>query len=332
MSAGAVTAETVGSAQPHAAPVRRRRWLAAALFGGALAFMLAGWWLLIDAGRSVPVREATIGGLHMTMVEARWILDQMDHGENFQKPAAMMPDMPEWGSQRVTLSLSLDNRSPQSRVFRGEEFTLTPEIGEPVPPIGAQVGRAVLQPGQTLNTALHFDFDARSPHGKLRVVWHRDGESVYLPIPEPAEHVHLLPRGDAGALPGDARLLLPIGKPARGKQLYDQVYGCVACHGDIAVPGSNNVGPHLAAIGTRAASRVAGMPAAQYIYQSILEPNADIAPECKGGMPCEQPSAMPEYGSLVSLEDIADLVTYLLDQQLASGRAPAAGTELEGKP
>ncbi len=331
MSAGTATVGHASDTPPRDDLGRRRTWIAALAFGGAVAVMLAGWLLLFDAGTKVPVREATVGGLHMKMVDARWILDQMDHGENFQKPATMMPDMPEWGSQRVSLALSLENRTEQSRIFRGEEFTLQPDIGDAAPPVGAQVGRAVLQPGQTLNTALYFDFDARNPHGKLRVVWERDGESVYLPIPEPAEHVHLLPRGDAGALPGDARLLLPIGKPARGKQLYDAVFGCVACHGDIETPGTNNVGPHLAGIGASAASRVEGLPAAQYIYQSILEPNAFIAPDCKHGLPCEQPSAMPEYGTLVSLENVADLVTYLLEQQTVSGEPEQAAEEPEGQ-
>jgi len=292
---------------------RRPTRAALGLFCFVALAAAAGWALLIEAGRTLPVREAMVQKLYLRLVEARWIVDQMDHGENFQKPGSMMPGMPARGSQRVTLSVSLENRSPGVKVFRGEEFLLEPEIGDAVAPVAAQVGHAVLRAGQTLNTVLHFDFDTRRPHGKLRVVWRRDGEAIYLPIPAPVEHQHLLPRGDASALPGDARLLLPIGKPERGRQLFEQVYGCIACHGDPSIPGSNNVGPHLAGLSTRAATRIEGVSALQYIYQSILEPNAFIAPECRDHQPCEQPSAMPEYGNLLSLEDVADLVTYLFE-------------------
>lgn len=302
------------------APQTSSRTRTATIIFGLVALAAAGGWaLLIDAGRRMPVRKATVDGIEMRLLDARWVLDQMDHGDKFQKPASMMPGMPAFGNQRVTLSLQVTNRSDQSRVFRGEEFQLVPEIGESLPPIGAQVGRADLLPGQTLNTALHFDLDTRKPHGRLRAVWRHDEKAIYLPIPEPSEHAHLLPRGQSTPLPGDARLLLPIGKPENGKQLYEQVYGCIACHGAIETSGTNNVGPHLAAIGLSARERIEGTSAAQYIYDSILEPNAFIAPACRDDLPCEQPSAMPEYGSLVSLQDVADLVTYLLREQTLAG-------------
>lgn len=276
---------------------------------------LAGWMLVFRATQRIPVEEATLGGLYLQMDEARWILDQMDHGENFQKPSTMMPDMPEWGKQRVTLDLTFENRSNRTQTYDGREFHLVPELGDEVPPIGAQTGRAELGPGQTFNTAIHFDFDTTLPHGKLRVEWRRDGESVALPIPEPAEHYHLRPRGGEVTLPPNADLLLPIGRPDRGKQLFDGVYGCVACHGNPKTPGTNNVGPHLAAIGDEAADRIEGMPPAQYIYESIIEPGAFIAPECKEGRPCSEPTAMPEYASLMDLQDIADILVYLLEQK-----------------
>jgi len=284
----------------------------------ALGLALAGWVLVFKAGQRIPVREATIEGLHLRMAEARWILDQIDHGENFQKPSVMMPDMPEWGNQRVTLDLSFENRSDRPQMYAGEEFFLVPEIGEEVPPIGAQIGQARIEPKQRLNTAVHFDFDTTRPHGKLRVEWRRGGHSVFLPVPEPAEHYHLRPRGGEVALPGDVRLLLPIGIAARGEGLYRNLLGCVACHGDPGLAGSNNVGPHLGGMAATAATRVEGIPAAQYIYDSIRDPNLFIAPDCKNG-PCTAPSAMPEYASLMTLQDFADVVVYLME----SGSAPS---------
>lgn len=283
------------------------------VFLGVLAFAAVGWGLVIQAGRKIPVKEATLDGLNVRLDQARWILDQMDHGENFQKPSVMMPDMPVWGQQRVTLDLAFRNRAAETRVYDGLEFFLVPELGEAVPPIGAQLGMAKLAPGQSLNTAIHFDFDTTVPHGKLRVEWRRGEQSAFFPIPEPAEHYHLRPRGGEVALPPDARLLMPIAKAERGKVLYDAVYGCVACHGDPGVPESNNVGPHLAGIGAAAAGRIEGKAADQYLYESIIDPGAFIAPECKGGVPCSEPTAMPEYASLVNLQDAADLLGYLME-------------------
>lgn len=282
------------------------------LFAVVVGLAAAGWALVLREARRIPVEQATISGLHLELQEARWVLDQMDHGENFQKPSTMMPDMPEWGKQRVTLDLAFHNRSEDTQIFDGSEFYLVPEVGDEVPPMGAQVGRARIGPGQALNTAIHFDFDTTQPHGKLRVEWRRGDDSVFLPIPEPAEHYHLRPRGGEVALPPRAQLVLPLGKADRGRELYDSKYGCGACHGDPDVPGSNNIGPHLAGLASVAGSRIEGMDGAQYVYESILEPSAFIAPECKNG-PCRAPTAMPEYASLVTVQDLADLLVFLME-------------------
>ena len=281
------------------------------VFLGAVVLAAAGWFLLIQATRRLPVQEATIEGLHVRLDDARWVLDQMDHGENFKQPAAMMPDMPQLGEQRVTMYMALENRTKELQEYRGEEFILVPEIGEELPPYGAVIGQASLEPGQTINTAIHFDIETGKPHGRLLVEWRHEGKTAYFPVPEPAEHFHLRPRGGTD-LPPDARLLLPIGKAARGERLYAGTYGCAACHGDPAVPDSNNIGPHLGGIGTAAGDRIKDLRAEQYIYDSIIDPGAFIAPDCKGGLPCEAPSSMPEYSSLVTVQDAADLLAYLL--------------------
>ncbi len=283
------------------------------VFVGALVLALAGTTLVLRQGQRIPTDGGTVDGLHMELVQARWILDQMDHGENFQKPSVMMPDMPDWGSQRVTLDLALENRSAVAQSFDGGEFVLVPQFGEEVPPMGANVGRADLQPGQSFNTALHFDFDTRVPHGRLQVEWRRHGQAIYLPIPAPAEHYHLRPKGGELSLPPDVRVLLPLGKADRGERLYAGI-GCGACHGDLSTVGSNNVGPHLSGIATAGNDRIEGVPAAQYIYESIIAPNDHIAPECRDGLPCSNPTAMPEYASLMTPRDVADLVTFLMEQ------------------
>lgn len=105
---------------------------------------------------------------------------------------------------------------------------------------------------------------------------------------------------------------LPTGDAANGPALY-QSLGCVGCHGDPGVSGSNAVGPWLGNIGNDAADRVAGMPAEQYIYESILDPGAFIAQDCPTG-PCTEPSAMAalNLGSRMTEQQMADLIAYYL--------------------
>ncbi|MDY7096417.1 MAG: hypothetical protein SX243_25890, partial [Acidobacteriota bacterium] len=166
-----------GSENAGGARVRRQRrgalswWTqpGVLVFLLALVLVVAGWALVIRQGQRIPVREATLEGLHLRLDEARWVLDQMDHGENFQRPSTMAPGMPEWGSQRVTIGVAFQNISDSTQIYDGSEFYLVPEIGKAVPPVGAQVGRAPLEAGQHLNTTIHFDFDTTGPHGKLLV-------------------------------------------------------------------------------------------------------------------------------------------------------------------
>jgi hypothetical protein len=238
----------------------------------------------------------------------------------------MMPDLPMGGKQRVTVYMTLTNVAGSAREFHGEELFLVPEIGEAIPPVGAVVGEARLEPGQSLNTAFHFDFDTTRPHGKLLMSWRSGRKPFYFAIPDPPEHYHLRPRGNDAPLPADARLLLPIANPARGEELFNTSYGCSSCHGDPRVPGSNNFGPHLGGIGLAARKREPGKLAVQYLYEAILQPNRFIAPECQHGAPCQSPSAMPEYETLVTLQDAADLVGFLLDlQEQPKAQTAAAG-------
>jgi mono/diheme cytochrome c family protein len=108
------------------------------------------------------------------------------------------------------------------------------------------------------------------------------------------------------------------GDPVAGEAIYNSpTPACVACHGTIDAPESANVGPHLGRIGTVGAERVTGYTAAQYIYESILHPEAVLAPQCPsqaGPVPC--PNAMPgHFGAMFDYQEMADLVTFLLEQQ-----------------
>jgi hypothetical protein len=107
--------------------------------------------------------------------------------------------------------------------------------------------------------------------------------------------------------------------------------GCGSCHkiGDIGE--AHKVGPDLTYIGLTASERVPGATGEEYIRQSILEPNAYLAPECPNAA-C-MPGIMPQnYSTRLSGEQIETLVMFLLEQQgpeptpvtIGSGQATAA--------
>jgi len=105
---------------------------------------------------------------------------------------------------------------------------------------------------------------------------------------------------------------LPEGDAENGPDIY-QLNGCAVCHGNPEdVNSVATVGPLLGNIGNDAETRVEGMSAEQYVYESILVPNAFIAPDCPNG-PCNDPSVMrQDYPNLLSDQDMADLVEYYM--------------------
>jgi ferredoxin len=99
------------------------------------------------------------------------------------------------------------------------------------------------------------------------------------------------------------------GDPAAGRRIYLEGSmgvnaGCRVCHSlDAKV---NRVGPSFAHIGTRAATRVAGMSAAEYLYQSIVEPDAYVVEGFPQGL------MLPDAARILTEEQIRDLVAYLM--------------------
>lgn len=99
------------------------------------------------------------------------------------------------------------------------------------------------------------------------------------------------------------------GDAKQGERLFSERVvgvntGCHICHSlqpDVVI-----VGPSLAGIATRAASRIPGMSAEEYIRQSILQPNAYVVPGFPSGvMP-------PNFSEILTPEQIDDLVAFLL--------------------
>jgi len=106
----------------------------------------------------------------------------------------------------------------------------------------------------------------------------------------------------------------PTPRPIEGETVEEVILnaGCGACHVIGALGEARKVGPDLTNIGAVAGERIAGVSATDYLRQSILEPNAFIAPECPNG-PCLT-NVMPQYyGERLSPEQVEMIVAYLLE-------------------
>jgi mono/diheme cytochrome c family protein len=113
------------------------------------------------------------------------------------------------------------------------------------------------------------------------------GETPTEPAPEATEEA-----GNETALTGD---------PANGETLFNQA--CAACHG-----AEDGVGPARTGMAERAATRVDGMSAADYLHESIDEPGAYVVEGFNDGI-------MPKtYAEQYDEQQLADLVAYLLEQ------------------
>lgn len=108
----------------------------------------------------------------------------------------------------------------------------------------------------------------------------------------------------------------PTPRPIDGETAEEIILnaGCGSCHKIGAIGEAHKVGPDLTYIGLTAGERAPGMSAEEYIRQSILEPNAYLAPECPNS-PC-LPGIMPQNFHLrLSDGQVNSLVTYLLARQ-----------------
>lgn len=97
--------------------------------------------------------------------------------------------------------------------------------------------------------------------------------------------------------------------PVAGKRLFSgntlgTNTGCVVCHS--LDPNGRLVGPSLAGVATRAAERVPGLSAEEYLRQSILEPNAYVVE----GYPANL--MPPNFAQTLSDRQVDDLVGFLM--------------------
>lgn len=109
---------------------------------------------------------------------------------------------------------------------------------------------------------------------------------------------------EGGAAPDTAQLV------AQGKELFVQ---CEACHG-----AADGAGPAFTGMGARAATRVAGMTAAEYLRQSIVQPSAYLVEGFADIMP-------KSYGEQFTETELQALVAYILAE--TGEEMPAAEEE-----
>lgn len=115
-----------------------------------------------------------------------------------------------------------------------------------------------------------------------------------------------------------AEAAAPVAEPVAEPVASDAVVAaitkgtCVACHMIPGVPNAfGQVGPNLAGIGVDGATRIPGYSAEQYIHESIVNPNAFIAPKCPFGS-CVPGAMLANIDQILSADEIQSIVDYLL--------------------
>jgi cytochrome c2 len=99
---------------------------------------------------------------------------------------------------------------------------------------------------------------------------------------------------------------LPAGTAANGQAVFNAA-GCVACHS--LEPDKKIVGPSLAGVATRAATRKPGYAPEIYIYESITRPSAYVVEGFPDGV-------MPKtFKGTLKPQELADVIAFLLTQK-----------------
>lgn len=100
---------------------------------------------------------------------------------------------------------------------------------------------------------------------------------------------------------------MAAGDSQRGEALFKSGTNgappCMTCHA--LAPGQFTLGPVMMGIRERAGSRVEQLSVESYLRQSILEPGLYVVPGYRNLM-------YPEYQSLFSEQNIADLIAFLI--------------------
>ena len=132
-----------------------------------------------------------------------------------------------------------------------------------------------------------------------------DAEIEVVPTPVPLGIADLTEEQITAGLPADFAAALASANPDNGEKLA-VANGCIGCHS--LDPDQQMTGPSWHNGGDHAVNRVPGESPAFYLYDSIVSPNAFVV----DGFP---QNIMPQnFSEILSEQDIADLVSYLLAQ------------------
>ena len=142
------------------------------------------------------------------------------------------------------------------------------------------------------------------------------------PTPTPAPDATATATAPASPEPVEAAASTPAPLPGTTAEEIIANAGCGACHQIGAIGEAHKVGPDLSNIGNEAANRVPDLTAEEYLRQSLLAPNAYIAPECPNG-PCTA-NAMPSFAGRLTETQLDTLIDFLLTMR--SGPAAAEAT------
>lgn len=102
------------------------------------------------------------------------------------------------------------------------------------------------------------------------------------------------------------------GNAKAGEELYSsrlEINGYNPCYGCHTLDGTEKAAPSYLGLAERAATRVEGMTAEDYLKESIVDPEAFVVEEFKFHIP------MPtDFGEMLTEKQIDDLVAFLLTQ------------------
>jgi mono/diheme cytochrome c family protein len=114
----------------------------------------------------------------------------------------------------------------------------------------------------------------------------------------------------AHGMTSDWKFTLPQGDRVAGRELFVEVE-CYKCHEvkgakfPAVAKGESGIGPEL--------SQMAGMHPPEFFAESIINPNAVIDPDAKklGYVGEDGKSKMPDYSSVLTTKQVADLAAYV---------------------
>lgn len=128
---------------------------------------------------------------------------------------------------------------------------------------------------------------------------------VAEPTAAPRLLADLTPEEVTAGLPADFAAALAAADASKGESVA-LTNGCVGCHS--TDPAVTMTGPTWHNVGDTAVNRVPGDSPALYIHDSIVNPNGFVVSGFPSGI-------MPQiYADTIPLEDLANMVAYLLAQ------------------